>query len=61
MPRPKSGGFNQGGIPGTRGVDPDKELKKYKPLISQSALSVTLGERLRRRCPPVNVKGDKPA
>lgn len=61
MPRPKTGNFNRmSGIPGTRGADPDKVIKAVKPKISESVLSVTLGERLAKRYGPMpNIRGDR--
>jgi hypothetical protein len=43
-----------------RALEPT-ERAKPEPRIAESALSVTLGQRLAKRCGPMpNIKGDRP-
>lgn len=61
MPRPKNSSFVIFGSKADPNRDADKIIKSTKPKISESVLSVTLGERLRRReGGMVNIKGDRP-
>lgn len=42
-------------------TNPDQVMASAKPKISESALKVSLGERLARRAGPMpNIKGDRP-
>lgn len=60
MPRPKNSGFYIYGSKADPNRDVDKVIRQVKPKISHSVLSVTLGERLRKRYDPPNIKGDRP-
>ena len=61
MPRPKNSQYVIFGSKADPNRDPDRVIKNVKPKISHSVLSVTLGERLRKRVGPVpNIRGDRP-
>lgn len=60
MPRPKDNSFIIFGSKADPNRDVDKVIKQVKPKISESVLSVTLGQRLKKRCPMPNIRGDRP-
>ena len=61
MPRPKGSTYVIFGSKADPNRDVDKVIKSTKPRISHSVLSVTLGERLRRREGEMpNIRGDRP-
>jgi hypothetical protein len=61
MPRPKNNSYVIFGSKADPNRDVDKVIKATKPKISHSVLSVTLGERLRRREGDMpNIRGDRP-
>lgn len=61
MPRPKNSTYVIFGSKADPNRDVDKVIKNVKPKISESVLSVTLGERLRRREGEMrNIRGDRP-
>lgn len=61
MPRPKkTSAYVIWGSKADPNRDVDKVIKTTPTRISESALSVTIGSRLARRCPMPNIRGDRP-